>query len=90
MADHTLCRLLLAQVMPWVNKVTTPAVRKACWAYIFDGFNRQVEWHGPDGFYWHGSGCCKYLARYYGWMAWLEAKHPALYAEMDKEGEDNG
>lgn len=81
--EHTFCRLMLAQVMPWANKVTTPAVRKATWAWKFSRDHH--EWHGPDGYYWHGSSCCKYMARYHGWCAWLEQHHPETYAAMEKE-----
>ena len=91
MDNHTFCRLLLAQVMPWVNKVTTPAQRKACWAHRYDyGHGDHCEWHGPDKYYWHGTACCKWGARYEGWMAWLRDKQPATWAEMEKEGVEHG
>lgn len=84
MADHTFCRLMLAQVIPWVNKVTTPAVRKTTWAWEFSRY-KHYEWHGPDSFYWQGGACCKYMARYEGWSAWLRVKHPDTYKAMEDE-----
>jgi hypothetical protein len=83
MADHTFCRLMLRQVMPWVNRVTTPEVRKATWPWHFHRDHH--EWHGPGGFYWHGSACCKYMARYEGWCAWLKQHHPDAYVAMEQE-----
>ena len=83
MADHTFCRMMLAQVIPWVNKVTTPEVRKGTWAWRFTRDHH--EWHGPDKFYWHGSACCKYMARYEGWSRWLEEWHPDTYKAMEDE-----
>ena len=87
MDNHGFCRLMLAQVMPWVNKVTTPAVRKTTWAWHFNRDHH--EWHGPKDpetgrqFYWHGSCCCKYMARYEGWSRWLEQYHPETYKAME-------
>lgn len=78
MADHTFCRMSLAQVMPEVKKVTTVQERKDAWAYIFESCDGHGEFHGPNKFYWHGSACCKWISRYYGWSAWLEKHHPEV------------
>lgn len=63
------CRSLLAQVMPDVKKATTVEQRKAAWTYHFG--HGHWEFHGPDGFYWHGSADNAYDARFHGWHAWL-------------------
>lgn len=70
MSDHAFCRGLLRQVMSDVRKYVPVAARKKSWAYKFDGFDT-VEFHGPNEFYWHGQGCCKWHARYAGWCAYL-------------------
>lgn len=80
MADHTFCRLLLKQVMVDVRKVTTAKDRKGCWAWCDTG--DYGEFHGPNGFYWHGGAHCKWEARAKGWMAWLDAN-----GHTNEEGE---
>ena len=47
-------------------------LRKAAWVYHF--MHDHWEFHGPDGFYWHGRAGDAYEARYKGWMAWLKSK----------------
>ena len=74
MADeHAFCRHLLRETMSDVRKHTTAAERKASWGYRYD-YGDDVEFHGPGDYYWHGSGCCVWIARAYGWSAWLN-KH---------------
>jgi len=70
MSDHDFCRSLMGQVMADVRKHVPVEDRKKAWAYKFDGFG-SVEFHGPNDFYWHGGGCCKWMARYEGWSAYL-------------------
>lgn len=70
--EHEFCRVLLREVMKDVLPLTTPAERKAAWAYRYDALN-SVEFHGPGEFYWSGEGCCKWYARSQGWTAWMEA-----------------
>jgi len=69
--SHRICRLLLKIVMQDVVKYTTVAQRKAAWGHKTSGI-RTVEFHGPDGFYWTGQGCCLWATKANGWMAWLE------------------
>ena len=67
--DITFSRTLLAATMEGVRPVTTVVERKAAWVY---GLGRdQWEFHGPDGFYWHGRAGNAYDARAKGWDAWL-------------------
>lgn len=80
--DHTFCRLMLRETMEDVRKVTTAAERKTAWGYKYSG-QEMVEFHGPDEFYWHGRGCCVYLARAKGWEAWLEKYHSELTGQTN-------
>lgn len=43
-------------------------VSKAAWVY---SYGRTWEFHGPDGFYWHGRAGNAYDARAKGWHAYL-------------------
>lgn len=63
---RTLLRLALADV----NPLTTVAERKAVWVYDFG--RDHWEFHGPNGYYWHGSADNAYAARAQGWSHWLE------------------
>ena len=65
------CRTLLSLVMEDVKKVTTAADRKAAWVYR--SMKDHWEFHGPDGFYWHGSADNAYDARAKGWARYVEA-----------------
>lgn len=71
--NHGFCRQHLAIVMKDVREHTTVEQRKAAWAYSY-GIGDSVEFHGPDDFYWYGSGCCKWHARAEGWQAWMREK----------------
>lgn len=62
------CRLLLKMTMEVIKPLTTVAERKAAWVYHFE--RDSWEFHGPDGFYWHGSADNAYDARAQGWEAW--------------------
>lgn len=90
MADLNLAftRALLRTVMDDIKLHTTAAERKAAWVYHLGG---QWEFHGPDGFYWHGRADNAYDARAQGWQAWwrkLVADDAALRARL--AGDDVG
>jgi hypothetical protein len=63
-------KLLLKGTMEVIKPLTTVAERKAAWVYHFE--RDSWEFHGPDGFYWHGSADNAYHARQQGWEAWRE------------------
>lgn len=63
-------RLMLSSVMEDVRKATTVEQRKSVWTYHFG--SGHWEFHGPDGFYWHGEADSAYDARAKGWSAWLD------------------
>lgn len=46
------------------------SVMRDAWVWHFN--RNHWEFHGPNGYYWHGRASCAYEARYKGWMAWLE------------------
>ena len=63
------CRRLLKEAHDEVRKHFPEIKLREAWVY---GYGRgQWEFHGPDGFYWHGRAGNAYDARYHGWMAWL-------------------
>lgn len=70
MEDHniTFCRILLKNVMEDVRQLASAEQRKA--AYVYNYCDGQWEFHGPDGYYWHGEADNAYHARAQGWMAW--------------------
>jgi hypothetical protein len=70
------CRALLSMVMEDVKKVTTAEERKSVWTYHH--MRDHWEFHGPRGFYWHGSADGGYDARAKGWHAFLAQHHPEL------------
>ena len=72
MSEHDFCRGLLKVVRSDLTREQKQKLR-GTWGYVFEGFNDHGEWHGPDGFYWHGSACCVYAARAHGIQAWLES-----------------
>jgi len=69
MSEHDFCRKLMVEIMVDVRKHTTAVERSKAWAWD-DG--RNYEFHGPDGFFWHGQACCRWAARAQGWSAYLE------------------
>ena len=79
--NHAFCRALLREVMKDVCKHTTPEQRKASWAWRYDDGDT-IEFHGPDRFYWHGRGCCKWNARADGWTAWMEQQDIEGYCDQ--------
>jgi hypothetical protein len=66
--DVVFGRTLLRVVMDDIKKVTTGAERKAAWVYKVG--RDHWEFHGPDGYYWHGSASNAYDARATGWQKW--------------------
>lgn len=76
--NTTFTRELLKLTMLDVKQHTTPEQRKAAWTYWTPtgAGNRLYEFHGPDGFVWHGRADNSYHARAQGWSAWLEKHHP--------------
>lgn len=74
MADHTFCRVLLREVMKVVRKHVAAKDIKEAWGYRLSCFNDDtVEFHGPNGFYWYGQGCCVWVAKATGWGAYLKS-----------------
>ncbi|HWS68097.1 MAG TPA: hypothetical protein VN325_35440 [Steroidobacteraceae bacterium] len=63
------CRALLRIVLTDIKPLTTPAERKDAWVYKC--MEDHWEFHGPSGFYWHGSADNAYDARAKGWQAWM-------------------
>ena len=53
-----------------VRKHTTAEERRKAWTYRLDRRGHH-EFHGPNGFYWHGCAGDKYDARAKGWSAYL-------------------
>ncbi len=80
MSDHDFCRTHLRLTMEDVRKVTTAEQRKVAWGYHYRG-TQNVEFHGPDQFYWNGRGCCKWSARAKGWNAWLQHRNEEKNSE---------
>jgi hypothetical protein len=65
-------RAFLKSVMETVSDHAARAEIKKAWVYHFMG--NHWEFHGPDGFYWHGSAGSAYGARAAGWESWLRFK----------------
>jgi hypothetical protein len=74
----TFCRSLLSQIHADV-KLHFPDVNLRS-AWVYKAFRQHWEFHGPDGFYWHGGADNAYEARYKGWEAWLRHKLPGYGA----------
>lgn len=80
--DTAFTRALLSSGVELVRKhFPTVKTRKDAWVYHFN--SDHWEFHGPNGFYWHGSASDAYEARYKGWMAWLEKQGVDLSAIED-------
>jgi hypothetical protein len=78
----TFCRSLLGSVMADVRKHTTAEQRRVVWTYHF--MRDHWEFHGPGGFYWHGSADGGYDARAKGWAAYLRSKGVEGYADEEE------
>lgn len=61
-------RCLLSNVMEDIKTVTSGKERKDAWVYKL--MEDHWEFHGPEGFYWHGSADNAYDARAKGWSSW--------------------
>lgn len=83
---HTFCRRLLATVMEDVREAIPSSEIEKAWGYKCSWPN-SVEFHGPDGFYWHGQGCCVWHAKAQGWQAYLDhiGWEPSEQREIDFE-----
>jgi len=68
--DVAFCRALLASTHRDVRAAGITSPMKAAWVWHFQ--RDHWEFHGPDGFYWHGSAGNAYDARCKGWAAYLE------------------
>jgi hypothetical protein len=64
-------RALLAQVLPAVRMAGHKPVKDA---WVWSVGRGHWEFHGPAGYYWHGSADNAYEARYKGWVAFLASK----------------
>jgi hypothetical protein len=73
-ANVLFCRRLLGMTLDEVRPLTTPAERKRAWVWHSSALDHW-EFHGPDGYYWHGRADNAYHARQQGWAAWLEHLH---------------
>lgn len=69
-------RSLLREATALVRSHFPDVKLRDAWVYRFN--RDHWEFHGPDGFYWHGNADGAYHARYNGWMAWLETKDVVL------------
>jgi hypothetical protein len=82
MSNHDFCRLLLKTTR---DDLTSEQRKRlvGSWSYMYrwGSAASSGEWHGPDGYYWHGSACCAYEARTHGINAWLQE----FYPEADNE-----
>ena len=87
MSEHAFCRALLAEVMVDIRQLTTAKDRAAVWTC--KTFN-QYEFHGPDGFYWHGQACCAWHARVKGWEAWEKQETTEAYERAVEDCEAHG
>jgi hypothetical protein len=67
--DVAFTRALLAEAHKLVKQHFPDTNLKQAWVYKYN--RDHWEFHGPDGFYWHGSAGTAYDARYKGWMSWL-------------------
>lgn len=80
MREHSFCRVYLRKCMANVRaqNITEDTI-KSSWGYKYID-SPQVEFHinkclqVPDGFFWHGRGCCRWIARADGWNAFLEKR----------------
>ena len=70
--DVQFCRLLLREVIAEV-RAAFPGIKVGqAWVWKFQ--RDQWEFHGPQGFYWHGRAANAYDARTKGWQAYLSER----------------
>jgi len=72
--DIVFSRTLLAEAHKLVKKHFPQQKLYASGVYTYHFMRDHWEFHGPEGFYWHGSASNAYEARYNGWMAFLKHK----------------
>lgn len=70
--NNAFCRSMLREATALVRANFPNVKLREAWTYKFKVGH--WEFHGPDGFYWHGSADNAYDARYHGWTAWLRSK----------------
>lgn len=86
---HTFCRLHLKVVMEDVRERMLPETIRTAWAYRYS-FGGSVDFHigecpeVPEGYNWHGAGCCAWIAKAYGWSAFLEQLDEKAKEEKEK------
>ena len=74
---HEYCRSYLREVTKDVRENVSKKIIKNAWAYKYDGEN-VVEFHInkcnelPEGYYWSGRGCCRWIALADGWRHFLD------------------
>lgn len=78
--DVSFSRILLAQVHSDV-KSFRPSINLKKDAWVYKTMRDSWEFHGPEKFYWYGSACNAYEARYKGWVSWLRKVGANGYAE---------
>lgn len=71
--DIAFSRALLSQIVPAVRKA---GAKVDADAWVWNAGRDHWEFHGPDGYHWHGRAGNAYEARYKGWSAWLTKFHP--------------
>lgn len=64
------CRSLLSRVHRDV-RAYAPGIKVRKDAWVWCAGRDHWEFHGPDGYYWHGNASNAYDARAKGWQAWL-------------------
>lgn len=69
--DIVISRNLLNQIKMVVRAQGYRMMRDA---WVSSSFPDQWEFHGPEGYFWHGTATNAYEARYDGWCAWLKSK----------------
>lgn len=83
---HDFCRSLLKEIMPDVRKHVPVDRRKRVYVMDVSLGHKSFEFHLPgskdeDDFYWHGQACCKWHARYEGYLAYLTSIGAEGYCE---------
>lgn len=71
--DVAFGRAMVAQAHKAV-KTAFPDTNLVKDAWVWCAGRDHWEFHGPGGYYWHGSATNAFEARYKGWMAWLRFK----------------
>jgi len=69
--NTTFCRAVLREVIAEVRHRNPEIETRKAWVWCAG--RGRWEFHGPDGYYWHGRADNAYDARAKGWDAWLES-----------------